>query len=833
MEESGRSLCRGRAVGRFLTACGGDTSSPDGSVGGFSPGGVPQYHPDAGFATVHVKLELSLDIPRKTVSGACETTLESLCDGVREVRFNAVDMSIRKVGAEGAGISKAKHSYDKKVLQVDLPKPVPRGERVVVRVAYSLKDPAAGLTFILPDKAYPDKPTQVWSQGQTDDSRHWFPCRDVPCEKATTEMVVTVPEDFTAVSNGSLVGVSLDRKRALKTWHWRMAHPHSLYLVTLAVGRFAEVQDDWDGIPVTYYCEKGREADARRGFGKTPAMVRFFSERIGVRYPWEKYAQVAAHEFGGGMENTSAATQTDVALLDRRAALDTDFDGLVAHELAHQWFGDLVTCRSWAHGWLNEGFATYFDPLFQEHDKGPDAFYYDMHLFAQAYFDEDSKRYRRPIVTNIYKHSWSLFDRHLYQKAAWVLHLIRYHLGEDPWWSAIKHYVQRFSFKCVETSDFVAAVEEATGRNIRPIVDQWIYGAGHPEYRASYRWDQAAREACVWITQRQRTSQMTGLFRVPLEFRFESAGALKTFKETVDKREHHFRFKLPAEPTAAWIDPDHWVLKKLEYAKPRAFWLRQLAVDRNVIGRIEAASEIAKWKDARAAASLERAFLREKSWEGRYELAKALGAAQTRDALEALKRCLEVADHRSRRGVAEALGEFVCEEAQRTLVSLARKDPAYRVRSAALRSLGKMKAASALPVIRRALKEDSWFEVVRRGAVAGLASIEGTRFLGRLKELSSYGRPLPIRMEAVDWLGRLGSGEKGVFEHLAGLLKEPQRHMIMFVTNALEALKDDRTVPALKKLSEEAPQQWVKMLAEAAVDRIREGLDPEPDQGRR
>ncbi|MBI5624783.1 MAG: HEAT repeat domain-containing protein [Elusimicrobia bacterium] len=798
------------------------------SAGAFAPGGTPQYHPDAGFATRHVRIALSIDVRGKTAFGSCAATLESLGGGDREVRLDAVGMKVAAVRLESGGGSRLRFSHERGVLRAFLPRPVPRGERVTVSVSYSLKDPAAGLTFIGPDKDEPGRPLQVWSQGQTDDSRFWFPCRDVPSEKATTEVLATVPEDFTAVSNGELVSSARVPGRRLRTWHWRMAQPHSLYLVTLAVGRFSELRDEWDGIPVTYYCERGREADARRGFGKTPDMVRFFSERIGVRYPWPKYAQVAMHEFGGGMENTSAATQTDMALLDRRAALDTDFDGLVAHELAHQWFGDLVTCRSWSHGWLNEGFASYFDPLYQGHALGEDAFHYDMHLEAQAYFDEDSSRYSRPIVTNVYKHSWSLFDRHLYQKAAWVLHGIRYRLGDELWWAAVKHYVERFSHRCVETSDFVAAVEEATGRNIRPMVDRWVYGAGHPEYRAAYRWDQAKKEAVVWITQRQKPSGKSGLFSVALEFRFETDGVLKTFKKTVDERERSFRFKLPEEPTAAWIDPDHWVLKELEFSKPASFWRRQLRIDRNIMGRVEAAGQISRWKTPESVSLIEAAFHREKFWAGRYELAKALGRVGTSESFKALQRLLKIADHRSRRGVAEALAEFPGEAAISLLMGLARKDPALRVRTASLRCLGKLGAMQALPLALKALSEDSWGEVIRRSGVTALASLQGTKALARLKRLSMPDQPTPVRLEAADWLGRLGFGEEGVFELLERMLWDSNRVVVFAAVKALEALKDDRCPAALKKLAEKSPRTWVAMIAEAAAERLREGLDPEP-----
>src|SRR4029077_13269285 len=229
-----------------------------------------------------------------------------------------------------------------------------------------------------------------------------FPCHDAPNERATTEVIATVPRGFTAVSNGRLLRKT--GKGNTATFHWRQDIAHAPYLVTLAVGRFREIKDRWRNRPVTYYCEAGREADARRAFGKTPRMMEFFSRFIGVPYPYAKYAQVAAADFiYGGMENTSATTQTDSALLDQRVSIDYSSDELVAHELAHQWFGDYLTCKDWSHAWLNESFATYFDALFKRFDKGEDEFLYALRGNAEAYFAEDKEHYRRPISTNVFK----------------------------------------------------------------------------------------------------------------------------------------------------------------------------------------------------------------------------------------------------------------------------------------------------------------------------------------------------------------------------------------------------------------------------------------------
>jgi len=373
--------------------------------------------------------------------------------------LDAADMDILDV----AGASSWSRGEDK--LRVN-----PQGSEIAIR--YAAK-PEKGMYFLEPDEGYPGRPRQIWTQGQAEDTRYWLPSFDFPNQKLTTELIATVPSGLTVVSNGELVSQRAGR------WHFRQDVPHPAYLMTFAAGEFSEIRDEWRGVPVQYFVQPGREDDGRRAFENTPAMMDFFSEATGVRYPYAKYAQVAVADFVyGGMENTSATTQTDRTLHDARAHLDFSSDPLVSHELAHQWFGDLVTCRDWGHAWLNEGFATYFECLWREHHLGYDEFLYDVFGLLQSYLGEERERYRRPIVTNTYGDPSDLFDRHLYEKGGLVLHMLRRGLGEEAWRASLKHYLERHRGGNVTTPDFQRAIEDVTGRNLEGFFQQWVWAPG-------------------------------------------------------------------------------------------------------------------------------------------------------------------------------------------------------------------------------------------------------------------------------------------------------------------------------------------------------------------
>ncbi|HEX2163333.1 MAG TPA: M1 family metallopeptidase, partial [Thermoanaerobaculia bacterium] len=480
------------------------------------PGAEPRYMPARAYDLLHRELDLAFDRDAETVSGTAVNVLTPLLPGTRAIDLHAVDLDVRRVTVDGAEAA-WEELPDDRALRVELGRAVDPGTEVRVAVEYSAR-PTAGLYFVGPDEGYPDKPAQVWSQGESELNRHWFPSWDFPNDRATTAAAYTVPAGWRAVGNGRLVGVD-ELPDGRRTFRWEIDQPHVNYLVSIVAGELVEVADTpWRDVPIVYYVPPGREEEARRSFGRTPEMMEFFSTSTGVPYPYDKYAQSTAVDFiWGGMENVSATTQTIGTLHDERAATDVSSDGLVAHELAHQWFGDLVTCREWAHCWLNEGFATYFTGLWFEHDRGADGLAWEVWDWRGSYFREDAREYRRPIATHRYPFPMAMFDAHLYDKGALVLHMVRDLVGDDGWWRGIRRYLDEHAGTTVVTADFQTAMEAATGVPLGPVFDRYVTGAGHPELAVAWSWDAERGMVRLTVEQTQETDAGSGLFAYPVE----------------------------------------------------------------------------------------------------------------------------------------------------------------------------------------------------------------------------------------------------------------------------------------------------------------------------
>ncbi|MEO1070625.1 MAG: M1 family metallopeptidase, partial [Cyanobacteria bacterium J06638_6] len=432
------------------------------------PGAKPHYNPDRPGQVEHIALDLSLDLEQKICEGTCKIRINPVRDGVDSLTLDAVNQQIKSVKV---GSAKQAFDYDGEQLHIRLKKRTIAGESFTVAIAYRLVQPERGLYFIGPDQHYPDKPVQVWTQGEDEDSRFWFPCFDYPGMLSTSEIKVRVPAAYQVVSNGELVDTKADNGHKVYHWHQKQVHP--TYLMALAAGEFDVIQDQWQDIPVTYYVEKGRKGQGQLTMGKTPRMVEFLSEKYGYKYAFPKYAQVCAADFiFGGMENTSVTILTDRCLLDERAAIDNrNSESLVVHELAHQWFGDLLVINHWSHAWVKEGMATYSEIMWTGQEYGPDdAAYYRLGE-ARSYLNEDKSRYRRPMVTHVYREAIELYDRHIYEKGACVYHMIRAELGDALFWKAIHTFVQSNAHQTVETIDLLRAIDRATGRNLRPLFD--------------------------------------------------------------------------------------------------------------------------------------------------------------------------------------------------------------------------------------------------------------------------------------------------------------------------------------------------------------------------
>ena len=810
------------------------------------PGARPHYNPDRPGQVEHIFLDLILDIPNQSFSGTCTLTLLPIRNGIQQLTLDAVNLNIQSVQVDETPQA---FDYDGEQLHIQMLKATETGKAIKIAIAYGVEKPQRGLYFIAPDKHYPNKPTQVWTQGEDEDSRFWFPCFDYPGQLATSEIRVRVPKSLIAISNGELI--TTEEVGDDKTYHWLQQQVHPTYLMTLAVGDFAEIRDEWQGKPVTYYVEKGYEEEARRSMGKTPQMIEFFSEKFGYPYPYPKYAQVCVDDFiFGGMENTSTTLLTDRCLLDERAALDNDrTESLVAHELAHQWFGDLVVIKHWSHAWIKEGLASYSEVFWTEHEYGADDAAYYLLGEARSYLAEDSSRYRRPIVTHIYREAIELYDRHLYEKGACVYHMIRTELGDELFWKAIQTFVQDNAHKTVETIDLLRAIEKASGRNLLFLFDQYVFRGGHPDYKVAYSWDNDSQLAKVTVAQTQAKEGKNGsdseLFdlKIPIAFGYTEQDAkapeLKTFAVRVHEREQSFYFPLEKKPQFISFDCGNNYLKTVSLEYPTPELKAQLQSDPDPISRIYAAKALAKKGGLEAVKALSDALTNDSFWGVRAEVAKQLVSVKLDQAGDALIAGLKDKDARVRRSVVEALSKIKTIESYNALKELLEQgDASYYVEASAASALGKMVSATlkdkedeVLQLLTNVLRQRAgWNEVVRSGAIAGLSQMKSSPVaLEVILEYTTPGVPQPLRLTAIRALGAISTGQtpnntEWILDQLEELSRETFFLTQVSVAGALGQMETPKAIGVLRSLSDQTPDGRVRRIAEEAIQKVQKNI---------
>lgn len=797
------------------------------------PGAKPHYNPDRPGQVNHIFLDLIIDIPRQSFQGSCQITLTPIRRGISSLTLDAVDLNIDSVFIEG--ISQP-FDYDRSLLTIHLLQPT-TDKPIILTINYQVKQPQRGLYFIGPDEYYPDKPMQVWTQGEDEDSRFWFPCFDYPGQLATSEIRVKIPQPYIAISNGELISVATVGEDRI--YHWSQKQIHPTYLMTLAVGDFAELCDSWNGVPVTYYVEKGREEEGQRSMGKTPRMIEFFSQKFGYPYPYPKYAQVCVDDFiFGGMENTSTTILTDRCLIDQRASIDhTWTESLVAHELAHQWFGDLVVIKHWSHAWIKEGMASYSEVLWTESEYGKAAGSYYLLGEARSYLEEDTSRYRRPIVTHVYREAIELYDRHLYEKGACVYHMIRSILGEDLFGKAIQTFVRDNAHKTVETVDLLRAIEKATGYNLLFLFDQYVYRGGHPDYKVAYSWDNQNNLAQLTVTQTQDEKELFDL-KIPVAFAYLNSEDI-TYNLRIHQKEQTFYFPLAQKPDFVKFDRGNNFLKTVTLEYPIGELKAQLQQDPDPISRIYAAIAIAKKGGLEAIKALGTSLENEPFWGVRVEVAKQLATLGLDQAVTALIKGLNDEKAQVRRAIVEGLSEIKTLDSYNALKSLLEAgDASYYVEAAAARGLGSMavgqlqnKEGEIIDLLNHILQlRKGWNEVVRAGAIGGLSQLKTSpAALESILTYTALGTPQPLRLGAIRALGAISSGQTTdkltvILERLETIAKETFFLTQVAVCNALGQIENAKAIVILQALSDRTPDGRVRRVAEEAVQKVQKKL---------
>jgi aminopeptidase N len=796
------------------------------------------YPPDRVVDFRHMKL--AIDIPDMNVprAHAVQTlTLSAISAPVAALTLDAKLLAVESVAAAG---HRVKFSSDTRTLRVEFEPPLEAGAETELVTAYTINDPPQGLFWTPESPAWPGRAAQIHTQGESDTNSYWFPCHDFPNEKLTTELSVTVPAGYIVSSNGREAEHRTDRGREL--WHFVQDKPHANYLVSLVVGKFDVVDVAAGGkgaVPMPVYVPLGRGRDVVATYGRTPEMVELFGKLVHQPYAWDKYAQVIVWNFGaGGMENTSATTMYDTAILSKDALDDGDLEGLISHELAHQWFGDLITCNSWEHIWLNEGFATYFSQLWSEHSRGRDAYLAGIlgDFDAVRRGDHADAPFQAPMCRKTYSDPGETFGGPAspYPKGASILHMLRSRLGDDLFFRGLSLYVDRYKFKTAETGDLRRCMEEVSGDSLEQFFTQWCFRPGMPDLDIGIDWDAGASELVVSVQQMQKIDGDNPAFEfdLPISFADEaSPDSGRTRERGVVKRaaaaaagprvhtiavrgqKATARIKLDREPSMVAVDPELHVLCRPTIHQPLNRWLAQLDRGPSLPARIQAARELGKAATTPGAMAL--AAVAQDPEEPEQLRAEALHA------LAAMKDAATLAQIASGTvqpsGVRLALVEAVASVAhdigqgpqaaglKAVLVDHAASDTSFRCRAVALRALGRLKATDQLKLILAAAETPSQHDRVRQGALEALADLDAPGTLATAVRFAMPGtlnRTRPVAISAVAALAP--QDPESAYRALVMLLTDRERRASQAAGEALVRLGDARAVGEFEKLADTA-----------------------------
>ena len=675
------------------------------------------FTPSHDYDLIHQRIELrNFDWDSTSFDARVATTLVSLRPGLDSVVLDmGRTLEVRTV-TPARGYARPGDS-----LVVRLARCAAFGDTVRFTVDYHGRIRQGQGLYFFQDDGRPHRPQQVYSGGGTDGNPRWLPTWGGPADKETWELIATVPRRLTVVSNGRLVS---DRPApgGQRTTHWRQEKPASTYLISLAAAPFAKISDRWRGIPVDYYVYREDSALARPLFGVTPDMMETYSRLTGVPYPWNKYAQATVADFVGGMENVSATTLVDW-LPDARAYRDRPWyrQSLIPHELAHQWFGDLVTAENWANYWLNEGMAEFMPGQYWAARHGAHA-EQDYYLAEYRQFLGLDARRQMPLST--------YNSNNVYPKGALVLEMLKTQLGPERFWASIRRYLTSHAYGTATSDDLRQAVLEATGESLDWFWSQWIYQAGYPAFAVTSAYDSAARALTLQVRQTQvdtMTADSTGFrFTVPLAFRATitirvgtAAGEIVR-RVTVDRREQTVRIdSLPAAPTMVAFDDDNAVLKTLDFAQPTAWLATLLARHPHLWQRAWAVQQLARRAaDSAAGAALAAAAQSADYFLTRAEAAQALGSFPAAVAVPALDAAARDTSAQVRVAAVTALSQVGGERALAIARQAWASDSSDQVRATALFALARLGAPDARDAVLQGLETVSYREAIQNAALA-------------------------------------------------------------------------------------------------------------------
>lgn len=702
---------------------------------------------------VHIKIEGELNYSSKSFVATANLSIK-LGNDVKELLLEASSFSILSIKIDD---DMAAYSYDMEIIHIEIPKKY-RGKEVNVGVGYVVTDPKEGLHFITKDKYGPSVQNQVWStgEGQTkhfevvEENRYWFPNVSGPSTKCTSETIITVPKEQEVISNGELLNVGDlgDRRR----FHWKMDTLHSTYLISIVAGEFDSKVEQFNNVKLMYYVPRGRKQDIDRAFHSTKDFLEFFGKYTGIQYPYSKFAQTCVYGAPfGGMENITANTLTERMLHDERAHLDYNYEENVGHHMAHQWFGNIVTCKTWEDVWLNESFAIFAYAQYLNYKYGENDYQY-YYLEKIDYLTETKNILGGEEVCSTYSDNpRQSFGRYNIEKGAIVLSSLTNLLGEEIFRKAIGRYFSEFKYGAASTGDFQNVVTETFGQDLDWFFGEFVYARGFPELHVDYYFSEKEKVLRIKFEQKQQTPRA---YRLKLRVA-TSMGSLESKEGSVELNGRSETLSVPcdSEPKFVCIDPDQSIVGKVEVEESLEESLAKIKSDRHLVCRIRAIRRLkSSYGKEIIMAMSDILDNKDEHWSIASEAARILGSIASEDSFNILKRYSQHIHPKVRKSIVSSIGEFKTKQAYDLLQTLLRMEKSYYVIGEILHSLGKTGLMESMGTLIKGLKEYSHGDAIAIGSIRGIAKLGtemGVRELLRVSQSSPNNK---LRLVAIQEL---------------------------------------------------------------------------------
>ena len=776
------------------------------------------------YNVLHYQIQIEPNELEESLQASVKIKFVSLSDTLRQVAFHARNLKIQRVEhLSAAPAQPLSFSHDSQLLTLHFPEPISISDTVTVSIQYFAM-PEAGVYFRSPSKPAHGFISQIYSCSEPENARNWFPCFDAPCDKASSEMIVTVDSSYQVVSNGALMDTRWDSVSRKKTVHWLQRAPHSTYLMCFVAGPYLLRHSEDQNIPLSYFYYPSQQSHAMLTFKHTPRMIGVLGRLFQTPYPWEKYAQIVVHNFDvAGMENTSATFLTDKCIFDHRMHHELNRDDLIVHELAHQWFGNLVTCRDWDNLWINEGFATYAEALYFAETLGPDAAAYHLEQDRMKYLDAANVSGNIPIVYDGYSSEMEMFNSFVYHKGAWVLHMLRFVVGDRIFFSSLKQFLAEYAFSNATVANFQRVVERVSQNDLSWFFKQWLFESGHPIFEVTHNWSRADSTVSLIVRQKQTSfvSSNAQPFRMPVNLEIQSDSDTLLKQVIVSQPIDTFRIHCPRRPRLVRFDKGSWLLKELDFKKSNDEFCYQLLHDSDVIGRLRAIEGLESAVDERAvAAALSEAVLTDSFWGIRIRAAKALEKGNRLIIAETFRKGCTDPNALVRRACVQGLAGYRDSRYAPQLKKIIASDSGYSVVTDALDALAATGDTAAFEIATAILRDADSHEILKIGALHAFGTLKSARSIPTVIAYADISHPKKLRHEALNTLRKFAFKQTQIETFLIQIIHDPDESIAVKAITILGEIHSRRALPILREYARNSTNGRIRRRAQRAVNLI-------------